>query len=66
MREEGILQINKFWRAIIFGEFGELRVFANICGANIRDRMLIVHCIDGETTNLIAAKSLYFEKRQIL
>ena len=21
----------KFWRAIIFGEFGELRVFANIC-----------------------------------
>ena len=46
--------------------FGELRVFANICRANIRDRTLIVHCIDGETPNLIAAKSLYFEKRQIL
>ena len=27
---------------------------------------LIVHCIDGETPNLIAAKSFYFEKRQIL
>ena len=26
-----LLQINKFWLAIIFGEFGELRVFANIC-----------------------------------
>ena len=43
-----------------------LRVFANICRANIRDRTLIVYCIDGETPNLIAANSLYFEKRQIL
>ena len=25
-----------FWHAIIFGEFGELRVFANICHANMR------------------------------
>ena len=60
--------MNKFWRAIIFGEFGELPVLANICraNANIRDRTLIVHCIDGETPNLIATKSLYFEKRQIL
>ena len=40
--------------------------FANICRANIRDRTLIVHCIDGETPSLIAAKSLYFEKRPIL
>ena len=30
-----------------------------ICPANIRDRTLIVHCIDGETPNLIATKSLF-------
>ena len=55
--------MNKFWHAIIFGK---LRVFANICRAKIRDRTLIVHRIDGETPNLIAAKSHCFEKRQIL
>ena len=32
----GLLLINKFWCAIIFGKFGKLRVFANICRANIR------------------------------
>ena len=39
---------------------------ANICCAKIRDLTLIVHCVDGETPNLIATKSLCFEKRQIL
>ena len=34
--------------------------------ANIGGRTLIIHCIDGETPKFIAAKSLYFEKRQIL
>ena len=33
--------------------------------AHLVDRTLIVHCIDGETPNLIAPKSLYFEKRHI-
>ena len=55
-----------FWRAIIFGEFGSLRIFAKILSPKLRDRTLIVHCIDGETPNLIAAKSLCFEKRQNL
>ena len=32
----------QFWLAIIFGEFGKLRLLANICRANIRKFTLIV------------------------
>ena len=44
----------------------ELHFFANICHCQHMQVTLIIHCIDWETPNFIAAKSLYFEKRQIL
>ena len=46
------------WRIVYFRKYLSPPTYVS--------RTSIVHCIDGETPNLIATKSLYFEKRQIL